>query len=46
MSLSVQELCDHGDHVLHSQRDQQLRSQLQHRHAVTHDLQISEYCCL
>lgn len=40
--FSPQKLCDHGDHVLHSQCDQQLRSQLQHRHAVTHDLQISK----
>ncbi|XP_077373850.1 UDP-xylose and UDP-N-acetylglucosamine transporter isoform X3 [Festucalex cinctus] len=34
------QLRDHGDHVLHGQRDQQLRSQLQHRHAAAHDLQI------
>lgn len=40
--MFLQKLCDHGDNVLRRQRDQQLLPQLQHRHAATHDLQISK----
>lgn len=41
-SFFLQKLCLHGDNVLRRQCDQQLLPQLQHRHAVTHDLQISK----
>ncbi|XP_029553072.1 UDP-xylose and UDP-N-acetylglucosamine transporter isoform X3 [Salmo trutta] len=44
-SHPYEQLCNHGDHVLHSQCDQQLCSQLQHRYAFAHDLQISSFPC-